>query len=216
MSWSNKLTGNGRGRRRTPPRRAALASSRRPSLPLGSSGRSRRSAPPVRTLNMNPAASCASGSRGGGAAWRKSFLSFCQGSLSIRGLTCNLANTPHLWLPKPYFCRAPSSSSERSLCTSCSICQSKSSSSSSSSLPPAPSPPPVEAQSSRGQFSVSLAVNPVGRMRGRDSPALRSSISGFAERAPLGARRLVSIWSPSKCSPAVSFGTRRVTRPAGR
>lgn len=52
-----------------------------------------------------------------------------------RDLTCSLPNTPDLLLPKPYFCRALSSSSVLSLYTSCSTCQSKSSSSSSSSSP---------------------------------------------------------------------------------
>lgn len=45
-------------------------------------------------------------------------------------------------------------------------------------------------------------------------PALMSSTKGFADRDPVGARRLVSMWRPSKCSPAVSFGTRTVNRPA--
>lgn len=55
--------------------------------------------------------------------------------ISICNLTCNLANTPDLWLPKPYVCSALSSSSEHSLYTSCSTCQSNSSSSSSSPSP---------------------------------------------------------------------------------
>lgn len=53
----------------------------------------------------------------------------------ICSFTCSLANTPDLWLPKPYVCMALSSSSELSLYTSCSTCQSNSSSSSSSSSP---------------------------------------------------------------------------------
>lgn len=53
----------------------------------------------------------------------------------VCNFTCNLANTPDLWLPKPYFWRALSSSAELSLYTSCSTCQSNSSSSSSSSSP---------------------------------------------------------------------------------
>lgn len=70
------------------------------------------------------------------------FRRWGEGSLLII-FTCNLANTPDLWLPKPYFCRALSSSSVLSVYTSCSTCQSNSSSSSSSSSP-APSPQSVE------------------------------------------------------------------------
>lgn len=46
-----------------------------------------------------------------------------------------------------------------------------------------------------------------------DLPVLTSSTNGLAEREPFGARRLVSIWRPSKCSPGVSLGTQRVKRP---
>ena len=49
----------------------------------------------------------------------------------------------------------------------------------------------------------------------RSSPALMSSTRGLAEREPLGASRLVSIWRPSKCSPALSFGTLSVNSPSG-
>lgn len=69
-------------------------------------------------------------------AFRKDVrISQREGIIIIFELTCNLANTPDLWLPKPYVCRALSSSSEVSLYTSCSTCQSKSPSSSSSSSP---------------------------------------------------------------------------------
>lgn len=58
-----------------------------------------------------------------------------QGGRGLRSLTCSLANTPDLLFPKPYICIAFSSSSELSLYTTCSTCQSNSSSSSSSSSP---------------------------------------------------------------------------------
>lgn len=58
-----------------------------------------------------------------------------RGGRGLRSLTCSLANTPDLLFPKPYICMALSSSSELSLYTTCSTCQSNSSSSSSSSSP---------------------------------------------------------------------------------